>query len=857
MTPLMRQYHAIKQNYADALVLFQVGDFYELFFEDAQKASSFLGIALTARGTQDGKPIPLCGVPVHTVDHYLVKLVKGGFRVALCDQLTQAVPGKVVERGVTQVLTPGTLTDPKLLSDKAASYIAALFPQGEMVGLAFAELLTGQLYVTACMVEDERLLEAECARFAPDEIIVPATALGARYEKIVRSFGYVTTTCDVAQLADCIELMKQSWLASVHEQAPLLERLPASIAASALLYSYLAKNQERAVGYIRHVAAYAPEDFLIMDAATQRNLEIIKNTYDGSTECTLFSVVDRATTAMGSRTIRKWLMRPLVKKELIEYRFDAVQVLMHAVMEHEQLADLLQKCGDLERTVGRIALRRAQMHDYKNLIQGLSVIPAIKKVLARFTHVSLMRSLYEKCEDFYELTDLLARALYVSGEKEWKIAEGYHPELDRLRLLVDQGADAVAHLEAQEQKRTGIASLKIRNHAVYGYAVEITKTHIDSIPADYIRLQTLVNRERYTFQALRDLEYDISRARSDSEQLESELYNEIRIQVESALLSLRKASSALAHLDALLSFARISYAYGYVRPVFSEKSEIIIQEGRHPVVAALLGHAFIPNDTLLNDEQRMWIITGPNMGGKSTYLRQVALFQILAQSGCFVPAQRALLALLDRIFTRIGAADNVAEGKSTFLVEMEETALICNQATARSLVILDEVGRGTSTHDGLAIAQAVVEYIYTTVRALCLFATHYHELTALCGHYSGVVAYHAASEQKDDAIVLLHKIVQGVARGSFGIEVARKAHIPTQIIMRAQVLLTQLHEKARLQNMADKDSVKLLEDTIIQLQQQVSQYKKVVGKIQAIDFDVLSPKQALDVLWECKENGLL
>lgn len=858
ITPLMRQYHTIKQQYPDALLLFQVGDFYELFFEDAKKASSFLGIALTARGSHEGEPIPLCGVPVHTLDHYLVKLVRGGFRVAICDQLTPATPGKVVERGVTNVLTPGTLTDPKLLSDKSASYIAALYPQGDSLGLVFVELLAGQLCATALAKSDDKMLEAELARFAPDEIIIPQMASAQRYETVLRQLGYVTTCVETTALEDFVVQMKQAWIAreTNENHVVLFERLPAALAAGALIFAYLKKNQSDAVDHVRQISAYSPDDFLIMDAATQKNLELIKNSQDATVAHSLFSVLDKALTAMGSRTIKKWLMRPLVKLEAIVARHQAVEVLLGDLATREALVAALQQVGDLERIVGRIALRRAQMHDYLGLRKALAVVPEIRMAMTLFMHDGLLKTIYRSLEDFSTLTHMLNSALNDDPSQEWKIKSGYNSELDRLRQLVEQGAHAIAELERNEQQRTGINSLKIRYHNVYGYAAEITKTHIESVPTDYIRLQTLVNRERYTFQALRDLEYDISRARTDSQELENELYNNLKLHIERLVAPLKRTAHALAHLDALLSFATSAYNYGYIKPEMMNDGDIVITEGKHPVVAASLGHAFIANDTCLTNEERLWIITGPNMGGKSTYLRQVALLTIMAQVGSFVPARHAALPIVDRIFTRIGAADNVAAGKSTFLVEMEETALICNLATSKSLVILDEVGRGTSTFDGLAIAQAVVEYIYTHVKARCLFATHYHELTKLSYEYSGIVCYHAASEQRGEHVLLLHKICKGVAQGSFGIEVARMAHLPQEVVVRAQELIATLHKQARLQESIKHDQRESQEDHVFQLQEELAYYKKYVARLKTIDFNTLSPKQAFDILWEYKESGI-
>ena len=784
----MRQYHEVKNRFPDSLVLFQVGDFYELFHEDAQKASAFLGITLTKRGAINGEPIPLCGVPVHAVDHYLVKLVKGGFRVVLCDQMSKPIPGKLVERNVRQVLTPGTLTDMKMLEEKSASYLACIFPTIDSYGIVFSELMTGQLFVTLLQSHDEKLLEAELARFLPDEIVIPQTKLGDILDAHVKKLGYFVTQSPALPADD---ELAASWIQQFPESSlSFITHSEAMQSALRLLYGYMKNNCPVALVQIRQIFTYAPDDFLMLDASTQRNLELVKNLQDGSHQSTLFSVLDHASTAMGSRQIKKWILRPLVKQEMIESRLDSIQALKEAVPERNQFKDLLACVGDLERVVGRIALGRAQLYDYLGLTRALQAMPTITGVMEKFSSISMLALIKARLADFTSLRTTLECSLNEDSAQPWLIKSGYNAELDRLRSLLDDSAKAILELERKEQEASGITSLKIRFNKAFGYAIEITKTHLDSVPSRYLRLQTLTNRERYTTQELKDLEYDIQRARSNINEVEQEIYNEIVALVQRDVAALKKSSQALAHLDALISLAYVAYTNAYVRPEFNAVRDFIIVEGRHPVIDMNLRHGFIPNDLSMNDTESMWIITGPNMGGKSTFLRQTALICVLAQMGSFVPAKFARLPLVDRIFTRIGAADNVAAGKSTFLVEMEEAALICTQATRNSLVILDEVGRGTSTYDGIALAQAIIEYIYSHIQARCLFATHYHELTALVAHYPGIVAYHAASKETQEGVLLLHKIVKGTADGSFGLEVAKRAGIPSEIISRAHAILS-------------------------------------------------------------------
>lgn len=788
MTPLLQQYFTIKERYPNTLLFFQVGDFYELFFEDAVKASAALAIVLTKRGSCHGQPVPLCGVPVHSVDYYLIKLVKAGFHVALCRQQEPARPGKIVARSVTQVLTPGTLTDARLLNEHTASYCAVIFPfeEQKLYGCAFCELLTGQIFVTILPQQDKIQLEAELRRYAPDELLLPQSAVGLSIEKQIRQMGFSVT---IEPLFEPNEEFYQ-WLkglsTSSHE---ILSTMNSPLYALALLYGYLKRNQEKALSVCTQLFFYAADDFLLLDAATQRNLELVKNSQDGSEEQTLFSVLNKTATPMGARTIKKWLVRPLLKKELIESRHQAVEVLYSDFQLREALFASLRDCGDFERMVGRVILRRASAGDYRTLGRTLTAVSTIKSILSKKANDSLLLHRYSEGIGFFEpLQDLLTQALSESNRELHRIREGYNPELDRLKLLMTNGAQELALFERAERQKTGIQSLKIKYSRSQGYAIEVTKTNRDLVPLEYERLQTLTNVERYTTPALRALEQDLIRAERETEALENALFEEVCSFVDQYGPALKKSAQQLAQCDAILGFARTAYEQRYCRPTMHEGQDIIITQGRHPVVAHNLGAEYVANDVALTEHERTWIITGPNMGGKSTFLRQVALTIILAQAGSWVPSKSAYIPLVDRIFTRIGASDNVAAGKSTFLVEMEETAVICNGATEKSLVILDEVGRGTSTYDGLAIAQAVVEFLHSRIKPRALFATHFHELTALAEHLPGIASYHAASTQTTDGIILLHKIIRGCAHGSFGIEVAKQVQLPQEILRRAEEL---------------------------------------------------------------------
>jgi DNA mismatch repair protein MutS len=788
-TPLMEQYFSIRAQYPACLLFFQVGDFYELFFEHAQQAAPVLNVVLTSRGTHDGNPIPLCGVPLHAVNHYIGKLVRAGFHVALCDQLEPAKPGVVVKRGVTQVLTPATLTDLRLLDEKRASYLAVVTADTDSSAamtsaVAFIEILTGQVYATLIKRDDQRALQQQLTRFMPDEIIIEESCRGWR--PMVQKLGFAVT--DPVQIVDINRLCDQ-WVARVcAAQLTTVQRVPALSRALELLYRYLAKNQPAALDQVHTVMLYKPEDFLVLDAATQRNLELVHNTGDGTAQHTLFSVLDQALTPMGSRMIKRWLLAPLANVGHINARLDAVQLLVQDIVLTQQLVDQLT-LGDLERIIGRIALGRAQVHDYVLLMRALGRMPTIERLLRSCTAVPLLVRIHKALGDFSALEQLLRAALNDDESQPWLIKQGFDHYLDELRAVLDHEHERLTALEHAEQEKTGITSLKIGYNQVQGYFIEVTKANAHLVPDHYRRYQTLAGKERFVTDELQLLAHQLTQAHADIDRVEREVYARLTSEVAQQLGGLRQLSYALATLDALVGFALVAYANHYCRPVVHDQPTIDIIGGRHPVVAQVLGHDFIANDTQLADHTRCALITGPNMGGKSTYLRQGALMCIMAHCGSFVPAVSAAMPLIDRIFTRIGAGDNLAGGKSTFLVEMEETATICYQATARSLVILDEVGRGTSTHDGLAIAQAVLEYLCNNVRCFCLFATHYHELTVLEGAVPGVINYYAASKQQEMGILFLHKIVKGAAQGSFGIEVAQLAQLPPAIIARARDIL--------------------------------------------------------------------
>lgn len=850
-TPLIAQYLEIRQQYPDAMLFFQVGDFYELFFEDAITAANYLAITLTKRGKANGQDIPLCGVPVHALSHYLMKLVRGGYTVALCDQLSKPQPGTVVKRAVTKVYTPGTLTDEQLLDEKSASYLCTLFTltSGTQRGLVFTELLTGHSVATVIDGRADRVLETELARFSPDEVVVVPGGTD-KEQALLRKWGYVLSPlrehADQSPLnADDLltEAVATKWVteqfAEVTQQHIAAE--PALRGATELLYRYLARNNPSSLSQITALTVYEAESYVQLDAATLRNLAVVRN-QENSSSHTLFSVMDAAQTAMGSRLLKKWLVRPLRDVTHIQRRQAAVGCFTSHVTLLSQLKDCLRSIGDLERIVGRIALGRAIRADYCSLRTALENLAPLKQLLGDHTTVPLIEQLLAGFPQSNELIHLLAQSLNTDINSDHIIRAGFSAELDELRELATNGQNRIQALAVREATDHEISSLKILYTSVAGYFIEVTKTHLDKVPEHYRQVQTLANRARFITTELKDLEQTLATAQERVTSLEKQLYERVQAQVHTWVPQLRRAANALATIDALYAFAHVAYTHSYVAPSFNSDGMIAIEKGRHPVVEQSLTEPFVANDAGVGEAAWLWIITGPNMGGKSTYLRQVALICLLAQCGSFVPATSANLSLVDRIFTRIGAGDNVAQGKSTFLVEMEETATICGQATKDSLVILDEVGRGTSTEDGRALAHAIIEYLAHTVQARTLFATHYHELTHLAQTEHGIANYHVECHKRGDTLHFLHTLAPGVAHASFGIEVAKLAHLPKSVIARARALLDD--------HGASYAAPPPQNETITPAREGPSEAVQhpVLHELASLDLDELSPRAAFDLL---------
>ncbi|MBI4484162.1 MAG: DNA mismatch repair protein MutS [Acidobacteria bacterium] len=798
LTPMMQQYHQIKRQYPGKLVFFRLGDFYEMFYEDATVASRELDLTLTSRHKERGAPVPMCGVPYHSVDGYIARLIRKGYKIAICEQVEDPkTAGKIVRREVTRIITPGTVTDEILLEPRENNYIASLAVRESTVGLAFLDLSTGEFQATQFSGTDawEAAL-VEMGHFLPKEIVHPA---GWTPPAGFCSDGLVLSSLDdwAFNTDYAYRLLCQQFGVSSLDGYGCEGRGLAVSAAGGLLH-YIRETQKSQLAHITEMSAYEPAQYLKLDETTVSNLELVRS-FDGTRQGTLLEVLDHTKSGMGARLLRQWILRPALDLAEIRERQDAVEELYHAVLESDQLRQRLQVIHDLERLLSKVTLGTANARDLLALKDSFRVLPALGDVLQRLRSARLAR--FHAFDRLADLHDLLERAVAedppVSLTEGDLIKDGYHAELDELRSIRKDGKGYIARLEARERDRTGIQSLKVRYNQVFGYYIEVTRPNLPLVPADYLRKQTLVNAERFATPELKEYEEKVLGAEERIRQLEKELFLAVRGAVALQASRVHTVARVLAEVDVLLALAEAARKFGYTKPTVHAGEEILIREGRHPVVERR-ENPFIPNDTLLNNStHQLLIITGPNMGGKSTYLRQVALLELMAQMGSFVPAREASLGVVDQIYTRVGASDNLARGRSTFLVEMIETARILNTSTPRSLILLDEVGRGTATFDGLSLAWAVAEYLHNHPlhRAKTLFATHYHELTKMASVFPRVKNFCVAVRQAGSEILFLRKVLEGTADRSYGIEVAQLAGMPQSVLARAREILTRLEKR--------------------------------------------------------------
>ncbi|MGP0074796.1 MAG: DNA mismatch repair protein MutS [Bryobacteraceae bacterium] len=847
-TPLMRQYHAIKQQVPNALLMFRLGDFYELFYDDAVIAARELEITLTSRNKEKGQAIPMCGVPYHAADGYLARLIQKGYRVAVCDQMEEAGPGKtLVKRELTRVVTPGTATESSLLRSHENNYLAAVCRNGTRAGIAHVDISTGEFHATELDVSDVNaaLENLNVREVLAAESVTDVPGLRTPLEDWIFSLDYADRV-----LREHFRLLTLDGCG--------LGNKPLAVSAAGAVLHYLRDTQKSALDHLDRPSFYDRCESMILDAVTVRNLELLEPLFAGeSRESTLIHVLDQTCTGMGGRMLRARLLRPCLQLEEIEARLDAVQAAGQATIARSETRKLLASVLDLERLLAKLTLGTAGPRELLALGRSLALVPKLKEHLAAFDAARL-RAIAGLLDEIPELRDRILTA--IAEEPPANIADGgtirsgFHAGLDELRDVSRNSRQYIAQIELRERTRTGIQSLKVRFNNVFGYYIEISKANLHLAPSDFERKQTLVNAERFTTPELKDLESKVLDAEDKMLTLEREIFQELRLFAAEHAARIRQTAAAIAELDVTCALAQVAAENRYVRPSFTDSGETRIVAGRHPVIEKLAEKEalrFIPNDLYFHSEsQFIAVITGPNMGGKSTYLRQAAAIVILAQMGSFVPADSAVLTIVDRVFTRIGAADNLARGRSTFMVEMTEAAVILNTATSRSLVVLDEIGRGTATYDGLALAWAVVEHLHQRIRARTLFATHYHELTELADQLPGVANLHVSVKEAGDQIIFLRKVEPGRADRSYGIEVARLAGLPMSVVERAREILA-LHERSEhavTEELTPRASV----PTQIQLFEPVNY--QIAARIRDLKVDELRPIDALQLLNELQRE---
>ncbi len=863
-TPMIEQYLRIKSEYPDAILFYRMGDFYEMFFEDAQVASRELEITLTSRNKGDDESAPLCGVPYHAADSYIARLIGRGYKVAICEQTEDPKQAKgLVKREVVRVITPGTVVDADYLEAKSNNYLMAISPVDDRFGLALLDLSTGEF--KAAYVEGFWSLMTEAWRNNPREIILPESfretrefdsfkrALGERFINIL-SNAYFDPTSARESLAEHEHLTEEPDLGKPSREAVL--------GAAGAVLRYIRENNRSTLAHIKPINFLQVRDYMVVDETTKRNLELTESLIDGKVRGSLLGILDDTVTAMGARTLKQWLLYPVLNLKEIEHRLTGVENLIERKMERQEVREALQAVYDLERLNTRIAMARANGRDLISLKASIDRLPDIERALEAF-EAPVIREIHGGLDDLQDVGEIIDQSIREDAPLTLKeggiIKKGYNSELDELRKVIHEGKTWIARLEKEEKDRTGINSLKVRFNQVFGYYIEITKAHLDKVPDDYLRKQTLSNAERFITPRLKEYESRVLGAEEKINRLEYELFDEIRSKVSLESRRIQKTASNLAVLDVLASFAQVADQNGYRRPSLNDGPSIVIRAGRHPVVEQLRpSEVFVPNDVVCDaEENQLLIITGPNMAGKSTYLRQVALIVLLAQMGSFVPAESASIGLVDRIFTRVGASDNIVRGQSTFMVEMMEAARILSEATGRSLIILDEIGRGTSTFDGLSIAWAVAEYIHDApaLGAKTLFATHYHELTELALTKPRVKNFNFAVREWNDEVIFLRKIVPGGASRSYGIQVARLAGLPKEVIERAKEILGNLEKGELTKGGLPRLAIKRGEDKGPgQLDLFSADDQWIRSELRDIAIDSMSPIEAMNKLYELKKR---
>ena len=853
LTPMMKQYMQTKEEYKDCILFYRLGDFYEMFFDDALTASKELEITLTGKNCGLEERAPMCGIPYHAVDSYLNRLVSKGYKVAICEQVEDPKTAKgIVKREVIRVVTPGTNLDTQGLDETKNNYIMCIVYMADRYGLSVADVTTGEYLVTE--LDSQTKLMDELYKFMPSEIVCNEAFYmsGLDLDDLKNRLHMAIYSLEAWYFDDalCRETLQEHFKVASLEGIGLSDCEYGMIASGALL-KYLEETQKNSLSHMSRLTRYATGNYMVLDSATRRNLELVETLREKQKRGSLLWVLDKTKTAMGARTLRKYVEQPLIDKKSIVKRLDAVAELKDNAICREEIREYLNPVYDLERLVGKITYQSANPRDLIAFQSSLSMLPSVKCIL-KDMESDLLKEIYEELDPLEELCDLVGRAIQEEPPLAMKeggiIKDGYNEEVDRLRKAKSEGKNWLADLETKEREKTGIKNLRIRYNKVFGYYLEVTNSFKDLVPDYYTRKQTLANAERYIIPELKELEDTILGAEDKLCALEYELYCEVRNTIAAELTRIQRTAKAVAKLDVIASLALVAERNNYVRPKINEKGVIDIRDGRHPVVEKMIPNdMFIANDTYLDDKkQRISIITGPNMAGKSTYMRQAALIVLMAQLGSFVPASSANIGLVDRIFTRVGASDDLASGQSTFMVEMNEVANILRNATSKSLLILDEIGRGTSTFDGLSIAWAVVEYISNSklLGAKTLFATHYHELTELEGKISNVNNYCIAVKEKGDDIVFLRKIVKGGADKSYGIQVAKLAGVPDPVINRAKEIVEEL---------VTADITGKVKDIAVQGSETKKKTQKKLDEVDLTQFSLFDTVKDDDVLNELKE----
>lgn len=852
----MEQYLSFKRMHPDKLVLFQVGDFYEVFFDDAPLAAREMEIALTSRDSNKKNAIPLAGIPIHAAETYFNKLLARGYKIAVCDQVEDAAQAKgLVRREITRILTPGTLTDPQMLEESRNNYLVAVSGgKNEGYGLAVVDVSTGDFRITQMTGErawedlaDElrRLQPAECVCASPDLAEPLSPYLDRRNKKALE-------TAVMPGNKETRALLQEQWGEDIWRRNSL-ERYSLAAASAALALNYLTRLQYPSKSkHFHDLELYFSGGGMIIDTVTARNLELTQTIREGEKQGSLLGLLDRCATGMGRRLLRRWLESPLQELDPIRERLDAVEELYCNPLQRREMRSLLQGMLDLERFCSRLSYRHINARDLVSLKTALEKLAPLKELLDGFK-TNLLKQEAE-LPSFRELTEKIGRALVdeppLSLRDGGLFRESYHPEVDRLKKLSHEGRSWLLEMEKRERERTGIKKLKVGYNRNFGYYLEVSRSNLDLVPPEYFRRQTLVNAERFVTQELKEMEEQITGARDRLVQLEYDLFEELRSSVGEYTGALQDAAVRLARLDCLQSLAEVAEINNYCRPHFSKDQKMSVIKGRHPVVEKL-GDGFVPNDMEMGEDSNILIITGPNMAGKSTYVRSVALISLMAQTGSFVPAEKALLPVLDRIFARVGASDDLSRGYSTFMVEMRETAVILRDATPRSLLVLDEIGRGTSTYDGMSIARSVLEYISKSVKAKTLFSTHYHELTNLENEIPGVKNYTMAVKEKGKEVLFLRQVIPGRADKSYGINVARLAGIPLEVILRAEAILGELEAAAE----SEEHQLSLLPMVSSRREVDLPQLA-VLEEIKELDLNRSTPLEALKRLFELQKRLL-